>query len=117
MRQPSFSFSFLPQPLAHLSSSPKPATNLSLLTKTYDSHSRTQLPKYAVPVFIRIVQEMTPIHNNKQNKVPLREEGVDPAKVKHGDRVLWIEKKGKGDSYVDFQPDDWESLSAGKAQL
>jgi hypothetical protein len=41
---------------------------------------------------------MTPIHNNKQNKVPLREEGVDPAKVKAEDKVLWIDQSGKGHS-------------------
>ncbi len=41
---------------------------------------------------------MTPIHNNKQNKVPLREEGVDPEKVKPEDKVLWIDENGKGHS-------------------
>ncbi|KAG4432586.1 hypothetical protein IFR05_011943 [Cadophora sp. M221] len=80
-------------------------------------HSRTHLPKYAVPVFIRVVKEMTPIHNNKQNKVPLREEGVDPEKVKPCDKVLWIDGLGKGHSYVDFHQDHWEDLKLGKAQL
>src|SRR5271170_3195416 len=42
---------------------------------------RTRLPKYAVPVFIRVVKSSTHIHNNKQNKVPLRKEGVDPGKI------------------------------------
>ncbi|KAG4412099.1 hypothetical protein IFR04_014774, partial [Cadophora malorum] len=80
-------------------------------------HSRTHLPKYAVPVFIRVVKEMTPIHNNKQNKVPLREEGVDPEKVKEYDKILWIDAHGKGHSYVDFHRDHWEDLKLGKAQL
>jgi len=80
-------------------------------------HSRTHLPKYAVPVFIRVVKEMTPIHNNKQNKVPLREEGVDPEKVKPEDRVLWIDEKGRGHTYVEFHRDHWEDLKLGKAQL
>ena len=82
-----------------------------------DRHSRIHLPKYAVPQFIRIVKEMTPIHNNKQNKVPLREEGVDPAKVNPSDRVLWITEKGKGNTYTDFHPDHWEDLKLGRAQL
>ena len=60
---------------------------------------------------------MTPIHNNKQNKVPMREEGVDPAKVKPHDKVLWIDEKGKGHTYVDFNVDHWEDLKLGKAQL
>ncbi|TVY64228.1 Isopenicillin N epimerase component, partial [Lachnellula suecica] len=80
-------------------------------------HSRTHLPKYAVPIFIRIVKEMTPIHNNKQNKVPLRAEGVDPAKVKTGDRVLWIAEKGKGGSYVEFADGHWEDLKGGRVRL
>jgi acyl-CoA synthetase (AMP-forming)/AMP-acid ligase II len=80
-------------------------------------HSRTHLPKYAVPVFLRVVKEMTPIHNNKQNKVPLRQEGVDPAKVKPEDKILWISDKGKGDTYVEFHRDHWEDLKLGKAQL
>jgi hypothetical protein len=84
---------------------------------TPSRHSRTHLPSYAVPLFIRIVKEMTPIHNNKQNKVPLREEGVDPAKVKPEDKVLWIDEKGKGHTYVDFHKDHWEDLQLGRAQL
>ena len=60
---------------------------------------------------------MTPIHNNKQNKVPMREEGVDPAKVKPYDKVLWIDEKGRGHTYVDFYVDHWEDLKLGRAQL
>ena len=80
-------------------------------------HSRVHLPKYAVPQFIRLVKEMTPIHNNKQNKVPLREEGVDPDKVKSNDQVLWIDSHGKGTTYVEFHRDHWEDLKLGKAML
>lgn len=58
---------------------------------------------------------MTPIHNNKQNKVPLREEGVDPGKVK--EPILWIDDRGRGQSYVEFHRDHWEDLKLGKAQL
>jgi hypothetical protein len=60
---------------------------------------------------------MTPIHNNKQNKVPLRAEGVDPEKVHPEDKVLWIDEKGKGHTYVDFHPDHWEPLKLGRARL
>ncbi|EEP78730.1 conserved hypothetical protein [Uncinocarpus reesii 1704] len=66
-------------------------------------HAREKLPRYAVPVFIRVVEASDHIHNNKQNKVPLRDEGVDPAKkgtkVKNGgaDRVLWM--KAEEDTY------------------
>lgn len=85
-----------------------------ILTELFGRHARTHLPKYAVPIFIRVVHQMTPIHNNKQNKVPLREEGVDPSKVeKSAERILWI----RGDRYVQFQRSDWENLEMEKAML
>ena len=64
---------------------------------------------------MRIVQEMTPIHNNKQNKVPLRAEGVDPAKVKAGDAIYWIPPGAN--TYELFTSDSWEKLSTKKAML
>lgn len=82
-----------------------------------DRFSRTHLPKYAVPIFIRVVKEMTPIHNNKQNKVPLRAEGVDPEKVGSEDQIFWIDSLGKGHTYVEFQKDHWEELKLGRAML
>lgn len=60
---------------------------------------------------------MTPIHNNKQNKVPLRAEGVDPEKVNAGDTVLWVDDLGKGHTYVDFRPNHWKEMQLGKASL
>jgi hypothetical protein len=60
---------------------------------------------------------MTPIHNNKQNKVPLRAEGVDPQKVKPEDKVMWIDNLGKGHTYVDFHKGHWATLLLGRASL
>lgn len=82
---------------------------------------REKLPPYAVPVFLRVVDAPTHIHNHKQNKVPLREEGVDPEKVGtkvtegKSDRFLWL-PPGK-DGYVDFRSEDWQRLKAGDARL
>jgi len=58
---------------------------------------------------------MTPIHNNKQNKMPLREEGIDLKNIKGGDEIKWI-PNGE-DTYQPFTPDCWEQLSRGKARL
>lgn len=82
-----------------------------------DSFARSKLPRYAVPVFIRLLNEGTATHNNKQNKVPLKNEGVDPSKIQGGDQLLWIEKHGKGSTYVPFTQDDWDNLGMGKAKL
>ena len=87
-------------------------------------HAKAHLPRYAVPVFIRVVEgEVGGMgsHNNKQSKAPLREEGVNPkergSKVLGGeqDEVFWIPPKGN--SYVKFEERDWNSLVAGGARL
>ena len=83
-------------------------------------HSRKGLPKYAVPIFLRLVQTPTPMHNNKQNKVPLRKEGVDPQKVADGeagkdDQIMWLPPGG--DQYVPFKENDWNAILGGKARL
>ena len=82
---------------------------------------RKDLPKYAVPVFLRVVKEVGGSHNNKQNKGPLREEGVDPGlrgkRVVDGgnDEMFWLPPKG--DRYVPFSDGDWEALSKETARL
>lgn len=63
------------------------------------------------------MKEMTPIHNNKQNKVPLREEGVDPAKVNPEDKILWVPRMDQSSTYVKFERRNWEDLAGGRARL
>lgn len=84
------------------------------------AHARKQLPRYAVPVFIRIVKSPTPMHNNKQNKIPLRNEGVDLSKIAAGtagpeDELLWL--KPNTETYEPFRASDHAQLVAGKARL
>ncbi|KAL4803254.1 hypothetical protein BDV18DRAFT_145482 [Aspergillus unguis] len=82
---------------------------------------RAKLPKYAVPVFLRIVQNSTHTDNHKQNKVALREEGVEPEKIgkkiKAGeqDRFLWL-LPGE-DRYKDFGTGEWESIIGRTVRL
>ena len=87
-------------------------------------YAREKLPKYAVPPFIRVTATGIggmATHNSKQNKVPLRLEGIDPSskgtKVVggEGDRILWLTPKAEG--YVDFREEDWQSLQGGRARL
>lgn len=44
-------------------------------------HAQSKLPRYAVPVFLRVQKQATTMHNNKQNKVPLRNDGIDLRKI------------------------------------
>ncbi|KAI9837202.1 MAG: hypothetical protein M1837_003081, partial [Sclerophora amabilis] len=82
-------------------------------------HAQRKLPDYAVPVFLRIVGSLSPMHNNKQNKVPLRDEGVDPQKVQNGrtgDVMLWIVKEGggrPGSTVEPFGESEWRKLGSG----
>lgn len=83
-------------------------------------HARKGMPKYAVPVFVRLVAHQSPMHNNKQNKVPLRREGVDLKKVREGDggredELFWVPPDG--DRYVPFRESEWEAVVSGKARL
>ncbi|KAA8643340.1 hypothetical protein EYZ11_000912 [Aspergillus tanneri] len=78
--------------------------------------ARARLPKYAVPVFLRLVQKPSHIHNLKQNKVPLRDEGVDPQKIaKSEDQLYWL-PPGE-ESYRPFGGEEWEDLNRGRARL
>jgi acyl-CoA synthetase (AMP-forming)/AMP-acid ligase II len=84
-------------------------------------YARSKLPRYAVPVFLRLVREASSTANQKQNKAPLREEGIDlykyGSKVVGGaeDLVLWS-KPGEN-RYVKFEMENLEALKGGKISL
>jgi acyl-CoA synthetase (AMP-forming)/AMP-acid ligase II len=84
-------------------------------------HARTKLPRYAVPVFLRLVREASNTDNQKQDKAPLREEGFEidkyGSKVVGGweDVVMWM-KPGAG-RYVRFGTEDLERLRCGQTML
>ncbi|KAK4452174.1 hypothetical protein QBC34DRAFT_41657 [Podospora aff. communis PSN243] len=77
-------------------------------------HVKAGLPKYALPLFIRVVKagNLQATGTNKQQKHSLRNEGVDPEKTA-GDAVFWL----KGDTYAMFSPRDWKSLKIGGVTL
>ncbi|KAL6721840.1 hypothetical protein ACLMJK_000945 [Lecanora helva] len=86
--------------------------------------AREQMPPYAVPVFVRILEGETgsgASHTNKQDKVKLRTEGVDPglrgSKVPGGkkDEFYWLAPKGN--QYLPFTAQNWQSLGNGTARL
>ncbi|KAF1991572.1 acetyl-CoA synthetase-like protein [Aulographum hederae CBS 113979] len=96
-------------------------------------HCRQKLPRYAVPVFLRLQNAMSPMHNQKQNKIPLKKEGIDLDQVygegmdleegvKAGkDGMMWLpsslDRKGR-DEYVAYRQKDWEGIQkAAKSKL
>lgn len=76
-------------------------------------HARENLPRYAVPVFLRVAREMVSTGNNKQQKHGLREEGVDPGRVGGGDRTFWL----SGGRYVPWGKQEWEGVMGGSMKL
>jgi len=83
-------------------------------------HCRKSLPKYAVPLFVRVIHEQNLGHNNKQSKVPYRKEGVHHETISSGqvgpkDVILWTPPNSQ--TYVPFTPEAWEEIVAGKARL
>ena len=89
--------------------------------KTLLEYSRSKLPRYAVPIFLRLVQVGSNTDNQKQNKGPLRLEGIEidkyGEKVPNGqeDMVLWA--KPNANSYVRFTPDDLQALRDGTISI
>ncbi|GAA5915705.1 long-chain fatty acid transporter FAT1 [Sporobolomyces salmoneus] len=76
-------------------------------------HVAKTLPKYAQPLFIRIVDKSETNGTEKQLKVALRNQGVDPDVVQ--DEVWWLHPSKK--EYVPFTRQDWEALKAGQHRL
>ncbi|PHH60683.1 hypothetical protein CDD82_2244 [Ophiocordyceps australis] len=80
------------------------------------AHVRANLPRYAQPLFLRVVDGMGDASQttgtNKQQKQHLREAGVAPDSGIPGP-VYWLQ----GDDYVLFGRDDWRALQAGRVKL
>ena len=73
------------------------------------AHALKSLPRYAVPVFIRVTKNMGRTGNNKQQKHLLRTQGVEPGE----DRVFWL----RGGTYVEMGDKERQELKEGRARL
>ena len=73
------------------------------------AHVKTRLPKYAVPIFLRIMTQMQATGNNKQQKHLLRAQGVEPGE----DKIYWL----RDGSYHEMRDKDREDLKAGIVKL
>ncbi|KAI1652399.1 acetyl-CoA synthetase-like protein [Daldinia decipiens] len=84
------------------------------LLRSLAEHARNKLPKYAVPIFLRIGKGLTAAvtGTNKQQKHGLREQGVNPTLV-GDDELFWL----KDGTYVKFGNSDWNRLNAGQVKL
>ncbi|KAH8881704.1 acetyl-CoA synthetase-like protein [Thozetella sp. PMI_491] len=82
--------------------------------KSLADHVRRGLPRYALPIFIRVSKEgnLMTTGTNKQQKNVLRDQGVDPAKI-GDDKLYWLRKRG----YEPFGEKEWKLLNGSKVKL
>ncbi|KAJ6002745.1 hypothetical protein N7451_005292 [Penicillium sp. IBT 35674x] len=72
------------------------------------------LPRYAVPIFVRVVANLEYTGTMKLQKGRMRANGVDPSKA--GEDKMWWLPIG-GTEYVPFTENDWERLKNRSARL
>ncbi|KAM3560411.1 hypothetical protein MY1884_002938 [Beauveria asiatica] len=80
------------------------------------AHVRAGLPRYAVPLFLRVVKEVAGAQTtgtNKQQKAVLRNAGVKPGALNDGAMLYWL----RGDTYVPFGQKEWQDLQGGRVKL
>jgi acyl-CoA synthetase (AMP-forming)/AMP-acid ligase II len=86
----------------------------SLDRKGLASHLIGTLPRYAVPIFIRVTGNMEYTGTMKLQKGKLKAEGADPEKT-GGDVVFWLPMGGT--EYVKFRKADWDRLGNRSLRL
>jgi len=88
------------------------AAKMDLMTLA--NHARKSLPKYSVPLFLRIVPTIDATGTVKQLKVALRNEGIEHAKC-GVDPLYWLPPGAKG--YIPFEAKDYAALQKGQVKL
>nr|POE63289.1 fatty acid transporter protein [Quercus suber] len=81
-------------------------------------HLRTKLPRYAVPLFLRMAPELQYTGTFKIQKGTAKKEGIDVDLIEASgskDRVYWLPPDAK--AYVPYQRSDWEALKSGHVKL
>jgi acyl-CoA synthetase (AMP-forming)/AMP-acid ligase II len=77
-------------------------------------HARKALPKYSVPLFLRVVPTMDATGTVKQLKVALRNEGIEHAKC-GSDPLYWLPPGSE--AYIPFEEKDLVALQGGQVKL
>ncbi|PVI03827.1 acetyl-CoA synthetase-like protein [Periconia macrospinosa] len=79
------------------------------------NHVRKLLPGYAVPIFLRVTEELEYTGTLKLQKGRLKREGVDLEKVSGKDRWVWLPVGEVG--YVEYGKAGWEDVKAKRVRL
>ena len=95
-----------------------PTTPDTLDLNALANHVSSQLPRYAVPIFLRVAAQLSYTGTFKIQKGQAKREGVDIDLIEQSgstDRIFWLPPGGK--SYVPYRIEDWEALKSGKVKL
>lgn len=92
-----------------LNSAPSPQ-----VLKEVAAHAREKMPRFAVPLFLRVVKEFEVTGTSKYTKHGLREQGVDPSKTGE-DGLYWLPVGAE--AYEEFGKRDWENIVGGGVKL
>lgn len=77
-------------------------------------HVKKELPAFAVPIWLRVTQEMQTTGTNKQQKHLLQKDGVDPSAAEAaGDVLYWL----NGGTYERFTKKDLARIEGGGVKL
>ncbi|KAI2632787.1 fatty-acyl-CoA synthase [Xylaria nigripes] len=82
------------------------------------AHCLAHLPRYAVPLFVRIKRSLDYTGTHKVQKQKMRSEGIDLATIKESssdDQMYWLPPGSQ--KYVAFTEKDLEGLKAGRVRL
>ncbi|CAC9892227.1 unnamed protein product [Aureobasidium pullulans] len=86
----------------------------SQVLKEIAAHAREKMPKFAIPLFLRVVKEFEVTGTAKYTKHGLREQGVDPGKVGE-DGLFWLPVGAE--AYTEFGKRDWDGVVGGGVKL
>lgn len=72
-------------------------------------HLISELPRYAVPIFIKFVEAISTTGNNKIQKAVYRKQKFPNM----GEQIWWLD----GDTYIPLEQGHWDLISSGKIKL
>lgn len=88
----------------------------SAVLSSLGQHVTKNLPKYAVPQFLRVTRALQVTGNNKYQKHAMRVEGVNPsvlASKNSNDLLFWL----RDGNYVPLRQSDYDRLNGGQVKL
>ena len=95
-----------------------PATAESLDLRALARHVTSKLPRYAVPIFLRVAPELSYTGTFKIQKGQAKREGVDLDQIVQSgstDAIFWLPPRSS--TYVPYTRQDWDDLKSGKTRL